>query len=354
MDMREATGRAAQPEKTIVVSGIPDGLVQDDVMTDILMIHFQKTKNRGGDVQDVVYPTTVKGVAYITFEDKEVTTNVLQKDEHRLEDKRLGSCYPLKVSLVSEHVFTCVSSVLNLSIFGDKYVLEDLVQELQKNIPTLSFSPLQSNGKISVQGSFSAIKSLKDNLLLKANFLSGKDKRGDRKPDQSPKKRIQKCEFFVEPSNNFVHNVNREKQAVVLDTDIYHYMKHFFYKENLAKYDVVSHEVTDGEITTIYLGNSRTGFDAKELERAKEGIENLSAKLQCRLRKERFSFKSSARTERQKYKQACESIKSRFPRVLVIPYDTHIDVIGSSSETYEFTQEVNRIVKSHFQKRFKR
>lgn len=335
-----------------MVSGIPDNIVKDDVMADILMIHFQKSKNRGGDVQDVVYPTTVKGVAYIIFEDLEVTKNVLQKDEHRLEDKRLGRYYPLKISLYGEHIFTCVSSVLNLSIFGEKYVLEDLVQELWKTIPALNFSPLQSNGQISVQGSFSAIKSLKDYLLSKANSLSGNSKRGEKKLDQRPNSRTQKQGLFVEPNNKFVDNVSGEEQVVVLDTDIYYYMKHFFYKESLGKYKVVSREVTDGEITTIYLENTRASSDSRELERAKEEIEELSAKLHCSLRKERFN--SNTRSERQKYKQACESIKSQFPKILVIPYDTHIDVIGSSSETYEFTQEVCRTVKRHFQKRFRR
>ncbi|XP_067405993.1 RNA-binding protein 43 [Emydura macquarii macquarii] len=349
-----ATGQAAKSEKTIVVSSIPDGIVKDDVMADILMIHFQKMKNRGGDVEDVVYPTTIKGVAYIIFEDQEVAENVLKKDEHRLEDKRLGRYFPLKISLYSEHVFTCVSSVLDLSLFGDKYILEDLVQELQKNIKALSFSPLQSNGQISVQGSFPAIKSLKDNLLLKANSLSGKDKRAESKPDQRPNSRTQKRVPSMGPNNTVVHNVNREEQVIVLDTDIYYYMKQFLYKEGLAKYSVVSREVTDGDVTTIYLKNTKASSDPRELERAKERIEDLSAKLHCRLRKERFSFDGNTKSEQHKYKQACEIVKSRFPKVLVIPYDTHIDVIGSSSDTYEFTQEVNRTVKAHFQNRLRR
>uniref|UniRef100_A0A8C8R9I9 RNA binding motif protein 43 n=1 Tax=Pelusios castaneus TaxID=367368 RepID=A0A8C8R9I9_9SAUR len=349
-----ATGPTAKSEKTIVVSGIPDGVVKDDIMADILMIHFQKAKNWGGDVEDVVYPTTIKGVAYIIFEDQEVAENVLKKDEHKLEDKRLGRYFPLKISLYTEHIFTCVSSVLDLSIFGDKYILEDLVKELQKHITDLSFSPLQSNGLISVQGSFPAIKSLKDNLLLRANSLSWKDKRGESKPDQRPNSRTQKHRLSMGPSNNVVHNLGKEEQVVVLDTDIYYYMKQFLYKESLAKYSVVSREVTDGEVTTIYLENSRASSDPRELERAKERIEDFSAKLHCSLRKERFSLDGNTKSKRQKYKQACEMVKAKFPKVLVIPYDTHVDVIGSSSDTYEFTQEVNRLVKAHFQKRFRR
>lgn len=67
----QATGRAPKPARTVVVSGVPDGLLHDEVMADILMIHFQMSKNNGGDVEEVLYPTMNKGVAYVTFEDQE-------------------------------------------------------------------------------------------------------------------------------------------------------------------------------------------------------------------------------------------------------------------------------------------
>uniref|UniRef100_A0A8C5F2Y7 RNA binding motif protein 43 n=1 Tax=Gopherus evgoodei TaxID=1825980 RepID=A0A8C5F2Y7_9SAUR len=314
----------AKSEKTIVVSGIPDGIVKDDVMADILMIHFQKPKNRGGDVKDVVYPTTVKGVAYIIFEDQEVTENVLQKDEHRLEDKRLGRYYPLKISLYSDMFSPVSRPVLDLSIFGDKYILDRSGAGASEDYPALSFRPLHPMGKFLFKGSFPAIKSPKDNLLLKQiPFQEGQEGRE------------KKCGLFVEPNNTFVHNVNREEQVVVLDTDIYCYMKRFLYKE-----------ITDGEITTIYLENASASSDSRELERAKEEIEICLQNFIADYVKKDSLLMANTRSERLKYKRAFESIKSRFPKVLVIHYDTHIDVIGSSSETYEFTQEVVRTVKS--------
>ncbi|NXX12525.1 RBM43 protein, partial [Podargus strigoides] len=100
--------KAAKSARTVVIAGIPDGLLHDDVMTDILMIHFQMSKNNGGDVEEVRYPATGKGVAYVTFEDQEVVESVLKKDEHRLEDKRLPKYYPLKVTRYSENVSSFV------------------------------------------------------------------------------------------------------------------------------------------------------------------------------------------------------------------------------------------------------
>ncbi|NWX49126.1 RBM43 protein, partial [Steatornis caripensis] len=100
--------QAAKSARTIVIAGVPDGLLHDDVMTDILIIHFQKSKNNGGDVEEAVYPTMKKGVAYVTFEDREVVESVLKKGEHRLEDKRLAGYYPLKVTRYCENVSSFV------------------------------------------------------------------------------------------------------------------------------------------------------------------------------------------------------------------------------------------------------
>ncbi|NXX77612.1 RBM43 protein, partial [Urocolius indicus] len=96
--------QAAKSARRVVVAGVPDGLLHNDVMADVLIIHFQMAKNNGGDVEEVMYPTEEKGVAYVTFEDPEVAESVLKKDEHRLEDKRLSRCYPLRVTRYCENV----------------------------------------------------------------------------------------------------------------------------------------------------------------------------------------------------------------------------------------------------------
>ncbi|NWY15134.1 RBM43 protein, partial [Aphelocoma coerulescens] len=96
--------QAARSTRTIVIAGVPAGLLQDDVMADILTIHFQMSRNNGGDVEEVTYPTRNKGVAYVTFEDQEVVESVLEKDQHLLQDKRLPRHYPLTVTRYCENV----------------------------------------------------------------------------------------------------------------------------------------------------------------------------------------------------------------------------------------------------------
>ncbi|NXK75711.1 RBM43 protein, partial [Amazona guildingii] len=100
--------QTARSARTVVISGVPDGLLHNDVMTDILTIHFQMSKNNGGDVEDVIYPTDKRGVAYVTFEDQKVVESVLKKDEHRLEDKRFSRYYLLKVTRYSENVSSSI------------------------------------------------------------------------------------------------------------------------------------------------------------------------------------------------------------------------------------------------------
>ncbi|KAM9284582.1 RNA-binding protein 43 isoform 1-T1 [Cariama cristata] len=342
-----ATGQAAKSARTVVIAGVPDGLLHNDVMTDILMIHFQMSKNNGGDVEEVTYPTREKGVAYVTFEDQEVVESVLKKGEHRLEDKRLSRYYPLKVTRYCENVFSSVTSVLNMSIFKDEFVLEDLIREIKKKSTALSFGPLQSNGHVSVQGPFPAIKLLRDFLLLKAKSLPEKDKREESKSHQRPRRRLQQHKLTTETSD-FIHG---EKQVVVLDTDIYHYMKHFSSRTFLVNDDIVISGVTDGGITTVYIENAGSRSDAGQVLRVKEKIENESMKLHNALRKERIYFEEHTRDEKRRYKWVCESLKPHYPYVLIIPYDTHIDVVGYSSEILEFAKEVRNKIQSLLQTR---
>ncbi|NWR78280.1 RBM43 protein, partial [Centropus unirufus] len=237
-------------------------------------------------------------------------------------------------------VFSSVTAVLNMSVFQDQFVLEDLIQEVKRKSAGLSFGPLQSNGHISVQGSFPAMQSLRDFLLLKAKSLPEKDKREESKSHQRPKRRLQPHRPAVKESNS-VHDADREKHMVVLDTDIYHYMKSFSPRTFPVNGDVVLSDVTDGDVTTVYIESAGSGSDAGRALRIKEKIESQSLKLLDTLRKERICFEERVRNEKQRYKRACESLRPRYPRVLILPYDTHIDVIGNAFEVFEFTKEVS-------------
>ncbi|NXS95868.1 RBM43 protein, partial [Jacana jacana] len=235
--------------------------------------------------------------------------------------------------------FSSVTSVLNMAIFKDRFVLEDLIQELKKRSAALSFGPLQSNGHISVQGSFPAMKLLRDFLLLKAKSLPEKDKGEKSESHQRPRRSLQQRRLTTETSHS-PRGAEGEKQMVVLDTDIYRYMKYFCPSTFQGTDGVVISDVTDGDITTVYIEKAGSRSNAEQVSRAKEKIENGSLKLHDVLRKERIRFEEQSGDQKRRYKRACESLKTRHPSVVVISYDTHIDVIGSSSEVFKFIKAV--------------
>ncbi|NXI93994.1 RBM43 protein, partial [Psophia crepitans] len=237
--------------------------------------------------------------------------------------------------------FSSVTSVLNMSVFKDRFVLEDLIQELKKKSAALSFGPLQSNGHVTVQGSFPAIILLRDFLLLKAKSLSEKNKREESESRSRPTRRLQQHRLTTETSN-FVRDADRQKQVVVLDTDVYLYMKYFFPNAFVVNGDVLISDITDGDVTTVCVESAGSRSDAGQVLRVKEKIEKQSIKLHNALRKERIYFEERIRDEKRRYKSVCESLKPRYPCVLVIPYDTHTDVIGKPSEIFEFTKELNK------------
>lgn len=206
---------------------------------------------------------------------------------------------------------------------------------MKKQSPNLDFGPLQPDGKIAVQGSFPALRKLREFLLLKAKSLSEEDKR-EGKSHQRVRRKVQEHRGAVERRNSS-RDTHKETQVVVLDTDIYHYMKSFPPK-TLQAADVAISGVTDGDITTVFIESAAS----KSAQGAKRAMEISSVELQRILRKERICFKEPSRAEKQRYKQLCERLKARHPGVLFLHYDTHIDVIGTSEGVFRFTEDLKR------------
>ncbi|XP_063502111.1 RNA-binding protein 43 isoform X3 [Symphalangus syndactylus] len=152
------------PERTVVVAGLPVDLFSDQLLAILVKSHFQDIKNEGGDVEDVIYPTRTKGVAYVIFKEKKVAENVIRQKKHWLARKARHA--ELTVSHFSDKIFISVNAILDLSVFGKEVILETLVKDLKKKIPSLSFSSLKPSGRISVEGSFLAFKRLKESLLI--------------------------------------------------------------------------------------------------------------------------------------------------------------------------------------------
>ncbi|NWI73126.1 RBM43 protein, partial [Dryoscopus gambensis] len=237
--------------------------------------------------------------------------------------------------------FLSVTSILNVAVFRDHFVLEDLVEEMRRQSPALSFGPLQPSGRIAVQGPFPALRVLREFLLLKAKSLSEEEEedRREGKPHQRLRRKLQEHRGALETRSS-VRDAPGEKQVVVLDTDIYLYMRCFYPRTFQADDGVVVSAVTDGDITTVCIESAGRKAGAAHGLRVKETIENSSVKLQRVLRKETLCFREGSTGEKQRYEGLCERLKSRYPKVLVVPYDTHVDVIGTSADVGQFAERV--------------
>ncbi|XP_021567685.1 RNA-binding protein 43 [Carlito syrichta] len=336
-------------ERTVVVAGLPVGLFSDQLLAKLVRSHFQDIKSGGGDVEDVIYPTRTMGVAYVIFKEIKVAKNVIRQKKLQLA-KKVGYAQ-LTVSCFSEKVFSCVKAFLDLSVFRSQVTLESLVMDLKKKIPTLSFSPLEPNGRISVEGSFLAIKSLKESLLLRASSLLGQNRTftsEERKWNrQSQKRNLQGSHSSSESLRTLEPETARRAEMLMLDTDVFLYLKQKcqFYERTLNKYHVLCQERVDGEITTICLKNAQTGFQPNNVKHVKELIEKKLQTLYLEFRKETFILEGKEKREKGNIKWACKVLGSRYPGVLINLYRTHIDIIGSSSDTYLFKKEVMKLIR---------
>uniref|UniRef100_A0A2K6GFL1 RNA binding motif protein 43 n=1 Tax=Propithecus coquereli TaxID=379532 RepID=A0A2K6GFL1_PROCO len=333
-------------ERTIVVGGFPVDLLSARSLVLLVKSYFQDIKNEGGEVEDVIYPTRTKGIAYVIFKEKKVAENVIRQKKHQLAGQVGGVGF--QVSRFGVEVFSSVNAVLDLSVFRSQVILQNLVTDLKKKIPTLSFSPLKPNGRISVEGSFLDIKELKECLLLKARFLLDKTSNftseGGKWNRQSPQRNLQKSHKSLESLRALVPETARSREMLVLDTDIFLYLKQKceFYKSTLKKFHVLSQEREDGGITTICLEPVCSQPNATK--RVKELIEKQSCALHLKLRKETFILEGRENREKREIEQACKQLSSRYPEVLINFHMTHVDIIGSSSDTYLFKKEVMKLI----------
>ncbi|XP_054418687.1 RNA-binding protein 43 [Pteronotus mesoamericanus] len=341
--------KESKGERTIVVAGLPVGHFDDQILTILVKSHFQDSKNKGGVVEDVRYPTRTRGVAYVTFEEKKVAENVLREKEHYLGEK--GGLFPLTVSHFSEKVFSSVNAILDLSIFQSRDYLQSLVRDMERKNPTLCFRSLEDNGRVSVQGSFPAIKKLKESLLLQASSLFGKNRslisEQEKRSRQSPRKSPQRSGNSLESLEPSGPETPSSGEIVVLDTDVFLYLKkkRSFYENMLKKYHVLCQERVNGEITTIYIKNAQVGSQPNYEKLVKEYIEKYAHALHFELKKETLVLEGNEMREKRNIKLACEQLSSRYLLVLMNFYETHIDIIGPSSDIYSFKKEVMKLIR---------
>ncbi|XP_071392823.1 uncharacterized protein [Centroberyx affinis] len=158
------------PVKTrmVVVSGVPEVLANSR-MIDKLTIHFQSSRSHGGDVEDIRYPTNLKGVAFVTFEEAKDAERVVRKDLQIMKDKEFPEDYHLTVFPFTPDVFFYVTSAtVDLSVFSDDQ--ESLLQSLRSAHRSVRFQVLPQETRATVEGPFTAIQALREDLISRTSM----------------------------------------------------------------------------------------------------------------------------------------------------------------------------------------
>ncbi|XP_041057172.1 RNA-binding protein 43-like isoform X2 [Carcharodon carcharias] len=345
-------------ERTITVSGFPEDILPNTVMTDKLIIHFLRPRNSGGEVESVTYPADAPGIAYVTFE-KEEANIVLRKKEQVLEDKQLPMKYPLKVSQNNVQIFTQVSVDLDLSIFGST---SKLVTELESNNKSLQFSRCP-DGRIHVEGSFSAMKELRKDLQKRIDefqvfpspvLKSGVSASGgkfvshtseDAAQGTEPQKLAASASYGA---RDVLHpGLFEEESTVILDADIFDYIEELckdHYEEVLRKNCVRAEVKRCDVITLLQLKKAHDQCEPSQLKTAKLSIEKLINQMQQLLVSEKIRLDRGS--GQNKILEICRETMQHNPSVLVRITDEYLILIGSSQHCSQFKKEVEERIKA--------
>ncbi|XP_059184295.1 uncharacterized protein LOC131963159 [Centropristis striata] len=177
-DYREAS-------RSLVVSGVPDVLPVSR-MVDKLTIHFQSyRRSRGGDVEEVRYPTNMDGVAFVIFDQAADADRAAAKKRHVMTDDEFPADYRLTVFPFTRDVFFYVpSATVDLSLFGEDQT--SLIRSLRSAHRSLRFEPEPELMKATIEGPFAAVRALRQDLICRASRLKLTTQTAAAKPKETP------------------------------------------------------------------------------------------------------------------------------------------------------------------------
>ncbi|KAG9261047.1 RNA-binding protein 43 [Astyanax mexicanus] len=312
--------------RTVVVSGVPDELCSSR-MNDKLTIHFQCTRSHGGDVEMVQYPTHLKGVAFVTFDNWRDADRVV-KSNQVLKDKEFKEEHPLTVYTYTPEVAFYAYADLDLSLYPDP---STLIATLRSNHKSVRIQPSQNKpGFVSAEGPFAALQRLRKQLLSETqNKIDISDEALREESLRSDKAWTQE-----------------ETLSFWLDTHICKYMQMVERNEwdrCVGRYNVTAHAVSTGEVTEVKLHGRCEG---SVLLSAQGELETLVAKSQDTLRTQHIDCSSADAMER--LLQVCKTVQSIYTKVCYFPSDSCVEVIGPSSSSHRFCELVKTMTEQEF------
>ncbi|KAL4635575.1 RNA-binding protein 43 [Arapaima gigas] len=312
-----------EESRTLVVCGVPD-LLSTSRMADKLFIHFQSVRSRGGDVQAIQYPTSFKGVAFVTFDSKQDAERVLMHDQV-MEDREFPGRYPLTVFRFSLDVFFFVRAEVDMSVFSDRH---QLVQTLKARHRSVRVSLQPSSLAVMVEGPFLAIKELREDLNQQVQ--AGRDQaRG-----KSPKSRVTLEAMASEGALG-----GSQECSTWVDTTVFRYIQRFHIRDldhcllghNMG---IKSEEHDDLTLITV------SGTVLASVRAALSDLELLVATRQSVLCAQKIDYGRGDERHIEALLRYCTEINKLYDDVLVLHRESGVEVVGPASSVKTFCRLV--------------
>ncbi|XP_041029590.1 uncharacterized protein si:busm1-163l24.3 [Carcharodon carcharias] len=358
-------------DRTIQVSALPTRISKQS-LEDKLMIHFLRSKNGGGEIIDILFPSESAASALIIFEEAEVAQRILRVGNHVLEIngkhhklKVEPACTEIKVDQVICHVSMTID-------YGKLLGGKRLMSHFQKTHRDIHFNFDQKAEQCNVSGTFSAIQELSGGIhhLLNLNpnqtnsdsyeneqrhhnssqsstlGRSNSIKKAARKSnaDSSAKGEHLELQGFAHggvgrdadlQQGSEIQTRNFEDYILLMDSDIYGYIQKFCkdrYQNILHQHPVKMLDFTNEDITTLILQESSDCPDSKaSLFQAHQELSKLYQDFEFRLRKEQIDKKDIA-SDITVLQNIYASLQVQFPKINFSENINNFYLIGTSDD----------------------
>uniref|UniRef100_A0AAV2KI16 E3 ubiquitin-protein ligase n=1 Tax=Knipowitschia caucasica TaxID=637954 RepID=A0AAV2KI16_KNICA len=160
--------------QTVRVTGLPTE-IELEKLEDKLCIHFQRSKNGGGDVASVTTVKTSPDFALITFEDSRVAQRVIQQTQHFLEVD--GKRFNLTVKehpghQLQDKIIINLSATVDCSQFS---AAKKTLSGLNKKHPDVQMNYDSARELCTLCGSYSAVQAVLSQVLGQNGLLQTKE-----------------------------------------------------------------------------------------------------------------------------------------------------------------------------------
>ncbi|MCJ8739186.1 hypothetical protein PDJAM_G00044290 [Pangasius djambal] len=365
---------------TVCVRGLPADL-EHERLQDKLLIHFLRERNGGGEISSITIKAT-DPCAIITFEDNRVALSVCSHRPHVLEVD--GRVYELSVSLPWQESLHLNKVILDMSVTIDCNHLplgEETIKTLTEKFPGLAVNYIKPQRHCTLKGPYSEVNDVVSHLIeLLADFeppseeslffaresdrvhlhQKGKDNPpfqpcglhfgGDISLHQesrytSPKVNSVKLSQAQKSSDEkikvWVDAVDVEALSLIMEADVFAYLcsRSEEYRNILQNHGVHVVDVTSAGVTTLYLQSNakvKTGSKAEHMKHARKELSQLYQQVEGNLR--RAQIPRSALNLHGEQTAAFKDLESLLPKVLLSFDQTHVYIVGESSEVSQAKQ----------------